>query len=180
MTPSTLRHAPRAARFAAWIALAAAGLAGLGPASLSAQARPTGGPIEIAADSFEYDPSTRTSLLSGNASVSQNGGVLRAARIRVAHLPGADGATGAIDRVTTEGETFYVTPTQRVRGDRAVYDARAETVRFYGNVVVVQGRNVARGAELTLNTRTRASSLKGADGRVRAVIFPEPGAAPRR
>ena len=111
-------------------------------------------------------------LLTGNASVVQDGAVLRAPRIRVTYLRGASGATGNVDKVTTEGETFYVTPTERIRGDRAIFDAPANTVQFIGNVTAIQGQNVLRGSLLTLNTRTRASTMRGLDGRVRAVFFP--------
>ena len=98
--------------------------------------------------------------------------MLRAPRIRVTYLRGSGGATGAVDKVYTEGETFYVTPNEKIRGDSAVFDSPANTVQFTGNVTAVQGRNVLRGSLLTLNTKTRASTMRGLDGRVRAVFFP--------
>jgi lipopolysaccharide export system protein LptA len=130
------------------------------------------GPVEVAAQDLVYDPSNGQTILTGNASVTQDGAVLRAPRIRVTYLKGAGGATGAVDKVYTEGETFYVTPNERIRGDRAVFDSPANTVQFTGNVTAVQGQNVLRGSLLTLNTKTRASTMRGMDGRVRAVFFP--------
>jgi lipopolysaccharide export system protein LptA len=127
------------------------------------------GPVEVSANDLSYDPAAGVSILVGNAAVSQDGSVLRAPRIRVTYL---SGTSGNIDKVYTEGETFYVTPTEKVRGDRAIFDAPANTVQFFGNVVAIQGQNVLRGSVLTLNTKTRASTMRGLDGRVRAVFFP--------
>jgi lipopolysaccharide export system protein LptA len=136
------------------------------------QAARSGGPVEVAAQDLAYDPASLVTILTGNASVTQDGAVLRAPRIRVTYLRGAGGASGNIDKVYTEGETFYVTPNERIRGDRAIFDAPANTVQFIGNVTAVQGQNVLRGSLLTLNTKTRASTMRGIDGRVRAVFFP--------
>jgi lipopolysaccharide export system protein LptA len=145
----------------------------LGGFGFAQQANRSGGPIEVAANDLTYDPTSGVTLLTGNASVTQDGSVLRAPRIRVTYLRNSGGGTGNVDKVYTDGETFYVTPTERIRGDRAVFDAPANTVQFSGNVTAVQGQNVLRGSLLTLNTKTRASTMRGIDGRVRAVFFPQ-------
>jgi lipopolysaccharide export system protein LptA len=147
--------------------------------ALAQAARTGGGPVEVAAQDLSFDPASGVTILTGNASVTQDGAILRAPRIRVTYLRGANGANGNVDKVYTEGETFYVTPTERIRGDRAIFDAPANTVQFMGNVTAVQGQNVLRGSLLTLNTKTRASTMRGLDGRVRAVFFPstQPAAA---
>lgn len=143
-----------------------------GGLAMAQVARSGGGPVEVAAQDLSFDPASGVTILTGNASVTQDGSVLRAPRIRVTYLRGSGGATGNVDKVITEGETFYVTQTERIRGDRAVFDAPANTVQFTGNVTAIQGQNVLRGSLLTLNTKTRASTMRGIDGRVRAVFFP--------
>ena len=152
------------------------GLGLMGGAAL-AQTSSSNGPIEVSANDLVYDPAAGVSTLVGNASVAQDGAVLRAPRIRVTYLRGTNQSNGDIDKVYTEGETFYVTPTEKIRGDRAIFDAPANTVQFFGNVVAVQGQSVLKGSMLTLNTKTRASTMRGMDGRVRAVIFPNNGQA---
>lgn len=142
--------------------------------------RASGGPVEVAANDLSFDPTSGVTILTGNASVTQDGAVLRAPRIRVTYLRTAGGGTGNIDKVFTDGETFYVTPTERIRGDRAIFDAPANIVQFTGNVTAVQGQNVLRGSLLTLNTKTRASTMRGIDGRVRAVFFPSSQNAPAK
>jgi lipopolysaccharide export system protein LptA len=150
----------------------------VGSFALGQQApRTSGGPVEVAANDLSFDPASGVTILTGNASVTQDGAVLRAPRIRVTYLRTPGGGTGNIDKVFTDGETFYVTPTERIRGDRAIFDAPANIVQFTGNVTAVQGQNVLRGSLLTLNTKTRASTMRGIDGRVRAVFFPSSQAA---
>jgi lipopolysaccharide transport protein LptA len=153
-------------------ALLIAGGSSLLSAPAFAQAGSSSGPIAISANDLTYDPAAGLSTLVGNASVSQDGAVLRAPRIRVTYLRTSKGGTSNIDKVYTEGETFYVTATEKIRGDRAVFDAPSNIVQFFGNVVAVQGQSVLKGSMLTLNTKTRASTMRGLDGRVRAVIFP--------
>lgn len=144
----------------------------LGTMALAQGVRTGGGPVEVSAQDLSFDPTSGVTILTGNASVTQDGAVLRAPRIRVTYLRGPNGAIGDINKVFTEGETFYVTPTERIRGDKAMFDAPANTVEFTGNVTAIQGQNVLRGSFLTLNTKTNASTMRGLDGRVRAVFFP--------
>jgi lipopolysaccharide export system protein LptA len=142
------------------------------PLGVNAQAQRGSGPIEISANDIDMQPQQRLALLTGNAAVIQDGAILRASRIRITYAGTPSGDMGEIDKVFTDSETFYVTPTERIRGDRAVFDRRSNTVQFTGNVIVTQGQNVLKGAVLTLNTVTRASTMRGLDGRVRAVFFP--------
>ncbi|MEN9856079.1 MAG: hypothetical protein RLZZ157_1205 [Pseudomonadota bacterium] len=137
-----------------------------------------GGPVEVSAQDLSYDPANGVTILTGNASVTQDGSVLRAPRIRVTYVRGKTGFTGAVDKVYTEGLTYYVTPTERVKGDKAIFDATANIVQMIGNVTAIQGQNVMRGSVLTVNTKTRASTMRGVDGRVRAVYFPSSSPAP--
>ena len=48
-------------------------------------------------------------------------------------------------RIEAEGHVFYVSADQNARSDRAVYTAASDQVVMTGNVIVVQGNDVARG-----------------------------------
>lgn len=160
------------------IRLAALILAGAllatGPGMAVSQTR-GGGPVQIEADDIDSNPETRSAVLTGNAAVIQNGSALRSNVLRVTYLGGNGGPTGDIDRVVADQEVFYVTPTQRVRGDRGVFDARNGRITISGRVTVTQGRNVLQGQELVINTTSGAWNMRGVNGRVRAVFFPESG-----
>jgi len=86
---------------------------------------------------------------------------------------------GITERIVAEGHVYYVTPQQNARGDHAVYSAAADQIVITGDVILVQGRNVARGDKLTLKVSTREATLEsnaaGAArlGRVRAIYYPD-------
>lgn len=133
----------------------------------------SGGPIQATADTIEVVPNSNMSILRGHAEVVQDGKTLRSDGLRIFYKPkgGPDG--GKIDRVYSDTQTFYVTPTEKIRGDKAVYTAAKNEIVFTGNVIMTQGRDVATGSELTINTVTKRSFMRsGNNSRVRAVFFP--------
>jgi lipopolysaccharide export system protein LptA len=150
------------------------------PAQALAQ-QTNNGPISISADSVDFQPQNNTTTISGHAEVVNGDKVLRAPTFRI--ISGADGTAqaGKIQKVYSEGETFLVTPTQKVRADKAFYDAINNIIIFTGNVILVQGQSVAQGDELRVNTITNQSQLKSNNGRVKAVMFPndQPSAKPK-
>ena len=72
-----------------------------------------------------------------------------------------------------------MTPDQNARGDHAVYSQGRDEIVITGDVVVVQGLNVARGAKLTIKVSTHEATMSaaaagpGKSGRVRAVFYPD-------
>ena len=147
---------------------------GIGAGIISfAYAQTTGnGPIQINADSVDYQPQNNLTIVSGNAEVIQDGSALRSASFKIYSAASNNGQAGRIQRVVTETETFYVSPTEKVRANRATYDAVNNQITFFGNVILTQGQNVATGEELRINTITKQSQLKSSNGRVKAVFFP--------
>jgi lipopolysaccharide export system protein LptA len=144
------------------------------------QARTTGGPVQIEADSVDIRPQENLVLLTGNAVVIQDGTAIRSNTLRLVYRGAPGSPNGELDKVFADSEVFYITPEERVRGDSAVYDRSINQITIRGRVVVTQGQSVVQGSELVVNTVTRASRMRGADGRVRAVFFQQPGtAAPR-
>jgi lipopolysaccharide export system protein LptA len=73
-----------------------------------------------------------------------------------------------------------VTPEQRVRGDKAVYDAKTQTLTVTGSVAASRGQDVMKGERLVVNTVSGDARMAGGGvrtgRRVRTVIYP--GASP--
>ncbi len=147
-------------------------------------------PVDMSADEAEVVNSKCVTTWRGSAEALQGDSRIRANTI-TAYLkpkgapgPGGQANCGGTDRIEADGDVFYVTPTQIARGDHAVYSADAGQIVLTGNVIVVQGKDVARGDRLTIEVATREGHLdapaKG--GRVRAVFYPNqpgtPGAPP--
>ncbi|MGH6992860.1 MAG: LptA/OstA family protein [Caulobacteraceae bacterium] len=140
-------------------------------------------PIDITADEAEVIQSKCLAIWRGAAEALQGDARLRADAISIysLHKSGqANGqpACGGTDRIVAEGNVYYVTPQEDVRGDRAVYTEATDQILITGDVIIVQGKNVARGERLLIDVATHQatmlSSAKGAarTGRVRGVFFP--------
>ena len=167
-------------KLAAAAALAASLMAGGAWAQMSAT-NPKA-PIDVTADGAEVLKDECKSTWKGDAEALQNDARLRAHTITGFFFKKADGC-GDMTRLEADGDVYYVTPQQTVRGDHAVYTAGSGTIVVTGNVVVVQGKNVARGDRLTYQVSSGAMQLdgpkgRGAGGRVRAVIFPDSAQKP--
>jgi len=170
-------------------AIAAAVLACAAPGIALAQlATGSNAPVDITADEGEVINSQCLSIWRGDAEALQATTRLRAREIRVfaAARPGTgpntQGRCGATQRLEAEGDVYYVTPAQTVRGDRAVYVAADDLITITGGVIVTQGKSVARGDRMTVKVKTGQVQLestakgRGKPGRVRGVFYPDQAA----
>lgn len=162
-----------------WAITAAAAL--LAASGAHAQlARNSSAPIDITADEAEVVNRECLAIWRGGAEALQARTRLRADVIRVYSAKEGEGC-GATQALEAEGGVYYVTPERAVRARKASYSAAAETITLTGDVVVVQGKNVARGDRLTVNVETGHAEMssnakgRGAEGRVRGVFYPASG-----
>lgn len=141
-------------------------------------------PIDITANEAEVTNAKCFTVWRGSAEAVQGQARLRADTITVfAEVKGvgADGQAtcGAAQRIVADGNVYYVTAQQNARGDHAVYSEADDQIVITGDVIVVQGDDVARGDKLTLNISTRAATMEsnvtgaGKPGRVRGVFYPK-------
>ena len=145
-------------------------------------------PLDVTADELEVVNNQCTSIWRGSAEALQDTARLRANVLTAkfatkpgsgSAAPGGGGNCGDLVGMEAQGSVYYVTPDQRVRSDRAVYDASAETITMTGDVIAVQGQNVLRGTKMVFNTRTGQGQMQGQStgrnksGRVRGVFYPQ-------
>jgi lipopolysaccharide export system protein LptA len=147
-------------------------------------------PMDITADEAELVQSKCQAIWRGSAEGVQGDSRLRADTITVFARPKGVGdngqpACGGTDRVLAEGHVYYVTPQQHVRGDKAVYNAADDEIVITGDVIAVQGDDVARGDRMTIKVSTKEIKMEstitgaGKSGRVRGVFYPaQNGQAP--
>ena len=157
------------------------------PAQISGNSK---APIDITANEAEVLNAKCETTWRGNAEALQDKTRLRADTIVVHAKPKGVGANGqpdcgATERIEAKGHVYYVNPDRNARSDQAIYTAASNEVVMTGNVIVVQGNDVARGERLTINVTTHQARMEaaGASGRVRAVIYPDkttPGGAGTR
>ncbi len=144
----------------------------------------SGGPIDITANEAEVFNAKCLAIWRGAAEALQGDTRLRADTISVYSVPKGAGANGqsscgGTDRIVADGQVYYVTPTQNARADHAVYSQTADQIILTGNVIIVQGNDVARGDKLTIKVSTKEARMEstvtglGKPGRVRAVVYPD-------
>jgi lipopolysaccharide export system protein LptA len=165
----------------------AAGLAlGVATAALAQIAPASHGPVDVTADQLEVKNGECLASWRGDAEALQETSRLRADVLniynKVLSKPAADGSggknCGVLDRMEADGSVYYVTPTQVVKGDHALYTADSKTIVVTGDVVATQGQNVIAGKRLVINTDTGQATMisdvtgRGKPGRVRGVFYP--------
>ncbi len=140
-------------------------------------------PIDVTANEAEVIQSKCLAVWRGNAEAVQADSRLRADTITVYSSPkgvNADGqnSCGGAERIVADGHVYYVTPQQNARGDHAVYSQADDQIVLTGDVIVVQGDDVARGDKLTLKISSHEATMEsnvtgaGKAGRVRGVFYP--------
>lgn len=155
MTKTSLLAAAAAA-----LALAAA------PAGSDAQTRASSAdaPIAFGSNTVEYGENGALTLI-GAVELTQGQNRFRADRMSGVNQNGDS-------RIEATGNVYFVTPTQTIRGDRAVYNTADATIVVTGDVILTQGENVMTGSRLTYNVRTETARFQGEGGRVRGVFYP--------
>lgn len=137
-------------------------------------------PIDITADEAEVVNSQCLAIWRGDAEALQDRTRLRAQSIKVFSSKTGE-SCGSTERLEADGSVYYVTAERAVRADKAVYAASADSITLAGNVIVVQGKNVARGDRLVVNMKTGQADMastakgRGKPGRVRGIFYPSGG-----
>jgi lipopolysaccharide export system protein LptA len=113
-------------------------------------------PISINSDSFQADLNSKTGTWSGNVVVVQADTKIRANTVRMSTV------NGKADKVMANGNVVVDSPKSGiVTGENGVYSVVPRTVVMTGNVVLKKGKDVMRGAQLTVNLATGQAVLGG-------------------
>lgn len=133
-------------------------------------------PINVASDKFTADLNAKTGVYSGNVVVIQCDTRLRADTVRITTVD------NQADTVNASGNVVVDSPKSGIAtGQNGVYDVPKKIVTLTGNVVLKKGKDVMRGALLTVNLATGEANLgapsksQGAQSgaRVQAVFTPK-------
>jgi len=117
-------------------------------------------PISISADNASYQG--EKTILTGGVDVRQ--GDVRVLADKMTVYSAAAGALNQndISRIVAEGNFYYLTPEQDVRGDQGVYTRTNDTFVVTGNVIMKQADgNVITGDKLIYNLTTKNAVVIG-------------------
>jgi lipopolysaccharide export system protein LptA len=156
----------------------ALGAMSLGAASAETKASLVPGdskaPINISSDTFQADLNGKTGTWTGNVLVVQGDTKMRSNSVRMSTT------NSKLDKVLASGNVVVDSPKSGiVTGDNGVYSVVPRTVLMTGNVTLKKGKDVLRGAQLTVNLNTGQAVLGGGakvpganTGRVQGVFMP--------
>lgn len=132
------------------------------------------GPIEITADRFELDDVKHEAIYQGNVDVIQGQSRIRANQVVVSYwskesqkerAAAATGSIGALKEIRATGDVYYITPAERVKAERGLYDAAKERITLSGNVLVTNPEGVIAGEHLIIDIpKGRYNMDGGGDG----------------
>lgn len=141
-------------------------------------------PIQIEADRLEVQDEKAEAIFKGNVKVVQGTTVLTTKVLRVYYLRNGEqtspGQNSQIERLVVSGGVHIRTEDQVATADSGSFNMKTEMVELVGNVVLIQGENIAKGCKLIANLKTGVSQLESRDcpgskesgGRIKILLTP--------
>ena len=117
-------------------------------------------PINITADTADYLGTV--TVLSGGVDVRQGDVRVLADKMKIYSEAGGSITDNAFNRVVAQGNFYYLTPEQNVRGNAGVYTKANDTFVVTGDVILKQeDGNVITGNKLVYNLTTKNAKVVG-------------------
>ena len=137
----------------------------------------SGGDVVTARDSLEYWVEEDLAVARGEAVALRESQQVEADVLTANFAEGADG-TRQISLVTALGNVLIIDGPNVASGDEGIYDLQTSIATLEGNVYLNDGENTIRGAYAEMNLDTGMRRvLAGDDGRVQGLLIPGEGVA---
>ncbi|MCX8044296.1 MAG: lipopolysaccharide transport periplasmic protein LptA [Desulfobacterota bacterium] len=133
-------------------------------------------PINISADTLEYDNKNNSAVFRGNVVARQNEVVLFADMISVIYARSVEheSGRGRVQQLTAEGNVKVIQGERIATGQKIVFYNDEQKIVATGNPRVWQGDNVITGNKITVYLKEDRSVVEGTmQERVSATIFPK-------
>ncbi len=125
-------------------------------------------PVEITADQFTVDESSREAVFNGNVVVVHPTVTVWAPKVVAVY---GEGGTTDIESFIASGGVRLKTADQDATGDQAVFTPGDQLLHLTGNVRVTQPSGTVDAGELVVNLETNVSTFtSGSSGRVTGVF----------
>jgi lipopolysaccharide export system protein LptA len=166
------------ALFLVAIAVPRSALAQAVDAAPIAEATRQGQKVDIEADNMEVLDKQRKAIFTGNVNAARGGVTLKSNKLVVDYQSGGTNKKGQakggggneVTNLEATGSVVIITRTQKITGDKALIDVKANRLTVDGNVVVEQGGSVVKGNQLVVDLATNRSQMTG--GRVKGLFTP--------
>ena len=126
-------------------------------------------PVNINADSLEYDNSANRIIFNGNVVARQGDIVFFADKMDVLYTEGGD-----LKKITATGNVKVTQGERIATGKKIIFHSQDQKIVVTGNPRVWQGDNVIQGKKITVFLKEDRSVVEGGpESRVNATIYPE-------
>ena len=115
-------------------------------------------PIEILADTMEWNKQLGQAIAIGNAKAIQGESIIKADKI-IAVLDKTDNQK--ITKLLASGNVKFLKDAQLATGDKAIYHLDQDKVIITGNVKLERDNNTVRGEKLIIDFLTGLSKIEG-------------------
>tara|TARA_Y200000002_G_scaffold347977_1_gene323584 strand:- start:354 stop:812 length:459 start_codon:yes stop_codon:yes gene_type:complete len=115
-------------------------------------------PIEILADTMEWNKQLGQAIAVGNAKAIQGESIIKADKI-IAVLDKTD--KQKITKLLANGNVEFLKDRQLATGDKAIYYLNQEKVIITGNVKLERDNNIVKGEKLIIDFLTGLSKIEG-------------------
>ena len=115
-------------------------------------------PIEIVADTMEWNKQLGQAIAIGNAKAIQGESIIKADKI-IAVLNKTDNQK--ITKLLASGNVVFLKDKQLATGDKAIYHLEQDKVIITGNVKLEGDNNIVKGEKLIIDFLTGLSKIEG-------------------
>lgn len=117
-------------------------------------------PIEVDADKIEYDG--RLTILTGQVQIVQADVRILADKVNLYRSDLGGGRLGDVRRIDAIGSFYYITPQEKVRGEKGVYEQDKDRITVTGDVILEDSTgNIGTGTKLVYNLTSKEALLEG-------------------
>jgi len=139
---------------------AALGLAAAAPAQAQFAFGSGDVPTKIDADKADYKG--RLTVLTGQVQVQQGDVRILADTMNVYRADLGGGKLGPIERIDALGNFYYITPNEKVRGAKGVYEETRDIITITGDVILEDSSgNIGTGSKLIYNLANNEANMQG-------------------
>ena len=118
-------------------------------------------PIDITADRLEVRQKDNMAIFQGNVNAKQDDLRFEADRVAVHYVSDEAATSPTVTRLDATGSVRFYSPSEKARGDWAVYDVTRKLVTIGGDVVLERDDTEIRGDRLEINLVTGVSRFGG-------------------
>ncbi len=115
-------------------------------------------PIEIIADTMEWNKQLGQAIAIGNAKAIQGGSIIKADKI-IAVLDKSDNQK--ITKLLANGNVTFLKDKQLATGNQAIYHLNQDKIIMTGNVKLERDNNIVKGEKLIIDFLTGLSKIEG-------------------